>query len=290
MLKTCQVFLEVQPLGRQECRAVEPDQTIERIAALVFGLAQLAQVILIILDIAKLARQLAHANHPMGMHDRHTFHQVGQLPHVTRPIMLTQRHDGRGTEPDRATLLGLEAGNQLVQQQRQVFDTLAHGGHIDGEHVKAVIEVLTEGTLFDHLLQILVRRCNHPHVGALHLVAAHTLEGTLLQHPQQLYLHRQRHVAYLVKKQGSTLSQLETPGPAGNGAGEGALLVSEQFAFQQLGRNGSAVDRHERRVLTARMVMQVTGDHFLARPRFTQNQYRGLGVSHLLHHLTHRLN
>ncbi len=36
--------------------------------------------------------------------------------------------------------------------------------------------------------------------------------------------------------------------------------------------------------------MQVTRNHFLAGPRLTKNQYAGIGVGDLLHHLPHVLN
>jgi len=56
------------------------------------------------------------------------------------------------------------------------------------------------------------------------------------------------------------------------------------------GVTGTAVDRHERRISALGVVVQVTRNHFLARPRLTKDQYAGVGVSDLLHHLPHMLN
>ena len=102
---------------------------------------------------------------------------------------------------------------------------------------------------------------------------------------QQLDLHRQRHVADFVEEQRTAIGQFETPGTAGDRTGEGALLVAEQFAFQQLCRDRPAVDWHEWRVATLGVVMQITRNHFLAGAGLAEDQHAGVGVGHLLHHL-----
>ena len=66
------------------------------------------------------------------------------------------------------------------------------------------------------------------------LVAAKRSHFALLQHPQQLGLQGQRHVADFVQKQGPAIGRVEQPFPVLVGAGEGPLAVAEQFAFQQL--------------------------------------------------------
>ncbi|MCY1431760.1 hypothetical protein D9M71_477360 [compost metagenome] len=198
------------------------------------------------------------------MHDRHALDQVGQLAHVARPAVTTQRHDRGGIEANGTALLVLHARNQLVHQQRDVFHPLTQRCHFDREHVQAVVQVFAEGAVLDHGFEVLVRRSDDAHVDALGLVATHALEGALLQHTQQLDLHRQRHVADFIEEQGTAVGQLKTPGTAGDGPGKGALLVAEQFAFQQLGRDRATVDRHERRFTALGVVMQVARHHFLA--------------------------
>ncbi|MNL22668.1 hypothetical protein D3C87_1440240 [compost metagenome] len=133
-------------------------------------------------------------------------------------------------------------------------------------------------------------RRNDAHVDALGLVAAHALEGALLQHAQQLDLHRQRHVADFIEEQGAAVGQFESTGAAGDRPGEGALLMTEQLAFQQLGRDRPAVDRHERRFTALGMVMQVARNHFLAGAGLTEDQHAGIGIGDLLHHLADVLN
>ncbi|MNZ41946.1 hypothetical protein D3C78_595080 [compost metagenome] len=66
--------------------------------------------------------------------------------------------------------------------------------------------------------------------------------------------------------------------------------MTEQFAFKQLGRNGPAIDRHERRFAALGVVMQVARNHFLAGAGLAEDQHAGVGVGHLLHHLPHLLD
>ncbi|MNZ11188.1 hypothetical protein D3C78_280510 [compost metagenome] len=224
------------------------------------------------------------------MHDRHALHQVGQLAHVARPVVVAQRHDRGGVEADGTALLVLHARDELVDQQRDVFHPLAQRRHLDGEDVEAVVEILAEAAGLDHLFEVLVGGGDDAHVDVLGLVAADPLEGALLQHAQQLDLHLQRHVADLVEEQGAAVGQFEAPCPAGDGTGEGALLMAEELAFQQFRRDGAAVDRHERRFAALGMVVQVARHHFLAGAGFAEDQHAGVGVGHLLHHLPHLLD
>ncbi len=127
-------------------------------------------------------------------------------------------------------------------------------------------------------------RRHHAHVAADGLVAAHALETALLQHAQQLHLHRQAHVADFIQQQGAALGHFETTLARGQRTGEGALLVAEQFAFQQVRRNGAAVDRHERAIAARRALVDRARHHFLAGTRFTQHQHGGIERGHLFDH------
>ena len=239
---------------------------------------------------AEFLRQLGHADHPIRVHDRHALDQVGQLAHVARPVVAAQRHDRGGVEADGAALLVFHAQDEFVDQHRDVLHPLAQRGHLDGEYVEPVEEIFPETVLGDHLFQVLVRRGNDAHVRLLGLVATDALEGALLQHAQQLDLHGQRHVADFIEEQGAALGQLEAADAAGDRTSEGALLVAEQFAFQQLGRNRPAVDRHEGRATTLGVIVQIARHDFLAGAGLTEDQHAGLGVRHLLHHLPHILD
>ena len=61
-------------------------------------------------------------------------------------------------------------------------------------------------------------------------VAAHPLELLFLQDAEELGLHRRSEVRHFVEEQAPPVRQFKTPLPILDGAGEGPLLVAEQFA------------------------------------------------------------
>ena len=117
--------------------------------------------------------------------------------------------------------------------------------HLDGEYVEAVEQVAAERTAHDGFFEVAVRGGNDAHIALARGIAADALIDALLQDAQQLHLHRQAHVADLVEEQRAALGDLEPALAGGDGAGERALLVAEQFALEQLSGDGAAVDGDE---------------------------------------------
>ena len=106
------------------------------------------------------------------------------------------------------------------------------GGSVDGDHVQPGEQILAKQALLDRLLEIAVRRRDEPHVDAQRLDAADALERALLQDAQQLHLHVDRQLAYLVEEQRSAVRQLEAPRLLRHGTGKRALLVPEQLGLE----------------------------------------------------------
>ena len=69
-----------------------------------------------------------------------------------------------------------------------------------------------------------------------------------LQGAQQLGLQADVHLGDLVEQQRAAIGLLELADAPRDGAGEGALLVAEEFGFEQVVGDGGAVDRDERRL------------------------------------------
>ncbi len=66
--------------------------------------------------------------------------------------------------------------------------------------------------------------------------------------------------------------------------------MAEQFTFQQLSRNGTAVDGHEGALASAGQLMDGAGHHLLAGTRFAEDQHVGIGLCHLADEPTHLLD
>src|SRR5205823_1500853 len=107
--------------------------------------------------------------------------------------------------------------------------------------------------------------------------APETLEFLLLEHAEELRLQLERDVPDLVEEEGSAIRQLEPPDPLCDRAREGAALVAEELALEQTGRNGRAVELHERPLAAPAELVDGAGDQLLARARLAADDHGGVG-------------
>jgi hypothetical protein len=135
-----------------------------------------------------------------------------------------------------ARLPGAELVLEMMRQQGRVAFALAQRRDRHHDLGQAVIQVLAEAALRAQFLQLLVGRADDAHVDRDLLVAADALDHALLQEAQQLGLQRHRQVADFVEEEGAAVRQLDLALGLLGGAGEGALLVAEQFALEQVFR------------------------------------------------------
>src|SRR5439155_1136976 len=77
------------------------------------------------------------------------------------------------------------------------------------------------------------------------IAAADTRELALLEHAQDLRLERERHVGDLVQEERAARGDLELADAPLDRAREGAALVAEELALEELVGDGRAVERHE---------------------------------------------
>ena len=99
---------------------------------------------------------------------------------------------------------------------------------------------------------------------AVVLHRADAAEFVRVEQAQELCLQHRLHLADLVDEDGAVVCRLDQTGLAIDGAGEGALLVAEQFRFQQARRDRRAVDVDELLGGPARLAVQHARDHALA--------------------------
>jgi hypothetical protein len=175
--------------------------------------------------------------------------------------------------------------HEMLDQQRQIALAIAQRRQLDGHHKQPVVEVLAEFALLHHLLQIAVGGRDQTHIRLHRLLPAHPLKFTLLEHAQNLHLGGRLDLADFIQEQRAAVRQLKTPAPPLRGPGEGALLVAEQFALQQRGRQGRAMHGHIRPARARAQPMNGVGHQFLAGAALPLHQHRGAGGRHLAHRL-----
>src|SRR5258705_8877197 len=214
----------------------------------------------------ELQRQVVEPDHRTRGQRHAALDDVLELTHVARPVVAVERDAGPARERahvllELARILAHEVGGQVGQ----IRLALPQRGHPDGHHVEAVVEVLAERARPDRLPQVGVGGRDDPHVDLDGAGAAEPLDLPLLQGAEELRLQVDAQAADLVEEEGSSVGQLELAQLARVGAGEGALLVSEQLGLEQRVRDRGQVDRHEGLRAPGALVVDGAGDELLSR-------------------------
>src|SRR5438093_1375349 len=135
--------------------------------------------------------------------------------------------------------------------------------------VEPIIEINAKLIVRYFLRQIRVRGSHQASIHTNRSRAAQALKFLFLEHAQELRLKLERDVADLVEKDRATVREFEPTDPLRNGARKCALLVPEQLAFEEPGRNCRAVHFHEGSLPAAAEIVYGARDQFLAGPGFT---------------------
>src|SRR6266704_1591965 len=98
---------------------------------------------------------------------------------------------------------------------------------------------------------------------------------------QERRLSLQREFADLIEEERASVRRFDFSLLLGDGAAEGAALVSEQFAFHQGVHDGGTIDRGKWSVLPAAVAVDVARDQLLSGSAFAENEHRRLGARHL---------
>ena len=107
-------------------------------------------------------------------------------------------------------------------------------------------QILTKRAIPDALLQILVRRGDHAHMGFDGSMSTDTVELPIRQHAQQPRLQVERHVADFIEEQRSPFGLLKPSAPLRLRTGEGSAFMAKQLGFQQILGDGCRIDGDER--------------------------------------------
>src|SRR5580658_735540 len=175
-----------------------------------------------------------------------TFNQILQFADVARPgIPLEGSHGFWMDAIDLLTHAAAENLHEMRHKRGNVFAALAQRGKNDGKDIQTIVQIIAELTASDHLDEIPIGCGHQPNVHLVSATASQALELLFLQHAQQFWLQGGKDVAYFVQKQRALVGHLEAPDLLRDGSGEGALLVTEQFAFQKIERNGRAIQLDE---------------------------------------------
>ena len=157
----------------------------------------------------------------------------------TLPLQVWRQQQALGLGRDRAIGHAIGFGifaREVVGQGADVLGPLAQRGQAQVHDIQAIEQVFAEGAVLDRLGQVAVGGGDDADVHLDRLGAADAVDLALLDGAQQLGLQAGIHLADFVQQQGAAIGFLELADAPGDGAGEGAFLMAEQFGFQQVFR------------------------------------------------------
>src|SRR5581483_11574783 len=158
----------------------------------------------------------------------------------------------------------------------------ARSGHRNRKHVQAIEQILAEAARLHVVDEIAIGRGDDAHVDLDWLACADRLDFAFLQGTKELHLCGERQLTDLVEKQRAFGGLDEFSGVPLGGAGEGALLMTEQDRLDEGLRQRTAVHGNERLGAPRAAAVDGTGDQFLTDAGFAFDQHRDRGGCGLL--------
>src|ERR1043166_3365582 len=100
---------------------------------------------------------------------------------------------------------------EVIDEQRNVFATVAERRDAELDDAQAIVEVLAKTSGFGRGLEVLVGGGDEPDVDTNRLISPAPLERLLLDRSEHLRLRLERHVADLVEEERAAVRGLELP-------------------------------------------------------------------------------
>ena len=168
--------------------------------------------------------------------------------------------------------------DEMFDKGRNVVFAVAERRHHHGIDIQAVVQVFAELAGFHHFNHVAVGGRNQTDIHFDGFPRTHGVNLAFLNGAQQLHLHVERQFRHFIEKQGAAVGFLKFAAMLAGGAGEGAFFVAKENGFNEIFRNGTAVDRHERAAGAFAFALDGAGNHFLADARFPFDQDGNIGL------------
>src|SRR6185437_4668542 len=196
-------------------------------------------------------RQILRANDVVLSDDDGSLNYIFQFARIARPRVCLQQSHSAGVDLLNVSSVHLGIYTQEMHgDQRNVFGMFLQRWNIDAHNIYAIVQVLTEPSLRNHVAKILMGCEDHARSQWDQTAAAESIELAFLQHSQKLYLSVEAQLANLIQEQCAGACLLQVALSHAHCAGECAFLVTEQLGFDQSFRNGSAANSDEGLVRT----------------------------------------
>src|SRR5258708_4937773 len=175
---------------------------------------------------------------------------------------------------------GGELFDEVAHKFRNICFSLAERWQRNRENIQAIVQILPEFTVTDHLPQVLIGRCDDTNIDARGTGAAYSLELALLEHPEQLRLKLHWHVSDFIQKQCAAVRQRKSADMRIDRPGKGPAFMPEKLAFEKTSRHCRAVHFDEITAAPRAELVNRARDNLLAGPGFAGDQDGGVRWRH----------
>src|SRR5581483_5823637 len=171
------------------------------------------------------------------------FDQVSQFAQIPRKVVLLQFLQCIGGQvTPRHLQVCSDVVAEKIAEACDVIATFAQRRKVNGHHIKTVEKILAEGPFLYPPFKIAVSGDQDSNVNAARTRRADAEHLTIRKNAEELGLRRERHFSGLIEQERSFMRSFEQALALAVGAGEGSLLMPEQFALEEGLGEGGAVD------------------------------------------------
>src|SRR5262249_8589978 len=219
----------------------------------------------------------------VGQH-HHAFDHVSHLAYVSRPFISLECLDDVRLEPLRRHAVATRhLAVEMLDELGDVLLALAQRREAERRDRYPVEKVLAEATGSDVRPEIPVGRGDELELHVARLARPERIQLSAFENAQEVWLQLEGHLADLVEKQAPAACRLDLPDHSGAlGARESAVDIAEQLARQDVARQPTAIQGHERAGRALPALVDGAREHLLADAGLALQQHRHINVRQML--------
>ena len=166
----------------------------------------------------------------------------------------------------------------MLAEKKDILPSFPQRRDLDRHYIQTVIQILPELFPIDQGVQVLIRGGDHADIHFAGFRCADRCKLLILQHPQDLCLQCQRHIADLIQEDRSPVRQFEFSLAICICTGKRTFAVAEEFGFQKIVGDRSAVDHDKAFIPALSSLVDRLCHQFLSRSALSGDQDVGIDV------------
>src|SRR5262245_54389263 len=236
-------------------------------------------------------RQIGNGNSPRSKIDVRRLYDVPQLAHVSRP-----RVAEKGVKKvlvkafNVAAETSIHLATEVIRQQNNIVLAVSERWQLNPGNVDPKIQVLSERSISNRPLNVLIRSRYDPNVDGNRFLTADAANLPRFYCSQEFRLHILTHVPNLIEEDRASVRLLEVALLSRNRPGKRPFFIPKEFAFKEGVWNGGAVDTDERLLPSRTVRMDQLGCKLLSGPGLAGDEDTDVGSSDLDKVLRHRVD